>query len=155
MSMILVIGYGNPLRGDDGVGWRVAEAAASVLPDPPVTVLTVQLLTPELADPISRSDRLILIDAAAEGPPGEVRCFPIAADSAAAAGLAIGTHEVTLDRLLGMAQELFGRCPPAYMVTIAGESFEVSETLTATVEGAVAQALACVLELAGYHDSTP
>ena len=150
--MILIIGYGNPLRGDDGVGWRVAEEAAAVLPDPPVSVLTVQLLTPELADPISRSDLLILIDAAAEGPPGEVRCFPIAAGSAAAASLAIGTHEVTLDRLLGMAQELFGRCPPAYMITIAGESFEVSETLTATVEGATVEALACVLELAGYHD---
>ena len=69
MNPILVIGYGNPLRGDDGVGWRVAEEAAALLPDPPVTVLTVQLLTPELADPISRSDLLILIDAAAEGPP--------------------------------------------------------------------------------------
>ena len=34
MNQILVIGYGNPLRGDDGVGWRVAEAAAAVLPDP-------------------------------------------------------------------------------------------------------------------------
>ena len=155
MNKVLIIGYGNPLRGDDGVGWRVAEEAAAVLPDPPVTVLTVQLLTPELADPISRSDLLILIDAAAEGPPGEVRCFPIAADSAAAASLAIGTHEVTLDRLLGMAQELFGRCPPAYMVTIAGESFEVSEALTAAVEAAVAEAVARVLKLAGYHDSTP
>ena len=143
----LIIGYGNPLRGDDGVGWRVAEEAAAVLPDPPVTVLTVQLLTPELADTISRSERLILIDAAAEGVPGEVRCFPIAADSAAAASLAIGTHEVTLDRLLGMAQELFGRCPPAHMVTVSGESFEVSESLTATVEAAVPEALRQVINL--------
>ena len=147
MNQILVIGYGNPLRGDDGVGWRVAEAAAAVLPDPPVSVLTVQLLTPELADPISRSDLLILIDAAAEGPPGEVRCFPIAADSAAAASLAIGTHEVTLDRLLGMAQELFGHCPPAYMVTIAGESFEVSVTLTPGVEASVPEAVSYVVGL--------
>ena len=155
MNAILVIGYGNPLRGDDGVGWRVAEEAAAVLPDPPVTILTVQLLTPELADPISRSDLLILIDAAADGPPGEVRCFPIAAGSAAAASLAIGTHEVTLDRLLGMAQELFGHCPPAYMITIAGESFEVSEALTPAVEAATAEALARVLEMAGHHGSTP
>ena len=152
---ILIIGYGNPLRGDDGVGWRVAEEAAAILPDPPVSVLTVQLLTPELADLISRSDRLILIDAAAEGPPGEVRSFPIAADSAAAANLAIGTHEVTLDRLLGMAQELFDHCPPAYMVTIAGESFEVSEALSPVVEAAVPEALSCVLELAGHHGLTP
>ena len=147
--MILIIGYGNPLRGDDGVGWRVAEAAAELLPDPPVTVLTVQLLTPELADPISRAERLILIDAAADGEAGEVRCFPIAADSAAAASLAIGTHEVTLDRLLGMATELFGRCPPAYMVTVAGESFEVSEGLTETVEAAVPEAVTQVMRLVG------
>ena len=154
MKRVLVVGYGNPLRGDDGVGGRVAEEVAAVLPAPPVSVLTVQLLTPELADPISRSDLLILIDAAAEGPPGEVRCFPIAAGSATAASLAIGTHEVTLDRLLGMAQELFGHCPPAHIVTIAGESFDVSETLTPTVEAAAAEALACVLELAGHHGST-
>ncbi len=145
--MILLIGYGNPLRGDDGVGWRVAEAAAELLPDPPVTVLTVQLLTPELADPISRAERVIFIDAAAEGEPGEVRCFPVDAAGAGSARLAIGSHEVSLDRLLGMAAELFGRCPPAYMVTVAGESFEVSEGLTAGVEAAVPGALRRVLEL--------
>jgi len=152
--MILIIGYGNPLRGDDGVGWRVAEAAAELLPDPPVTVLTVQLLTPELADPISRAEQVIFIDAAAKGEPGEVRSFPIAADSATTAKLAIGSHEVSLERLLGMALELFGHCPPAYMVTVAGESFEVSEALTPTVEAAILEAIARILKLVDLHDAT-
>ena len=68
---------GNPLRGDDGVGWRVAEAVAAALPDAVADVLTVHQLTPELAEPISRAERVIFIDAAAEGKPGAVRCFAV------------------------------------------------------------------------------
>jgi hypothetical protein len=47
---LLVIGYGNSLRRDDGVGPRVAEAVEA-LQLPGVRTLTCQLLTPEFADP--------------------------------------------------------------------------------------------------------
>ena len=36
-----------------------------------------------------------------------------------------------------MAVDLFGRCPPAHMVTIAGGSFDLSERLTPPVAAAV------------------
>ena len=65
--MMLIIGYGNPLRGDDGVGWRVAEAAGTALPEGAATVLAVHQLTPELSAPISRAGRVVFVDAAAEG----------------------------------------------------------------------------------------
>ena len=42
----LVIGYGNTLRGDDGVGPRVAVAVED-LQLPGVRTLVCQLLTPE------------------------------------------------------------------------------------------------------------
>ena len=58
----LVIGYGNTLRGDDGVGPRVAEAVEE-LHLPGVRTLTCQLLTPEFADPIARARRVIFVDA--------------------------------------------------------------------------------------------
>ena len=48
----LVIGYGNTLRGDDGVGPRVAEAIEK-LNLPGVRTLVCQQLSPEHADPIS------------------------------------------------------------------------------------------------------
>ena len=148
---ILIIGYGNPLRGDDGVGWRVAEAVAAALPDAVADVLTVHQLTPELAEPISRAERVIFIDAAAEGKPGAVRCFALEGAGGRQPALQ-GSHLTTPDALLGMAAGLFGRCPPAHMVTVVGESFELSESLSPTVEAATIEAIARVLELATSHD---
>jgi hypothetical protein len=66
---ILVIGYGNTLRGDDGVGPRVAEAIEE-LNLPGVRTLVCQLLTPEFADPIARTG----------SPTGEIK-WPIKAAS--------------------------------------------------------------------------
>ena len=152
--MILIIGYGNPLRGDDGVGWRVAEQAAVSLADAPVAVLTVHQLTPELAEPISRAGRVVFVDAAAEGEPGTVNCFGLEDTGQRPVLQPIGSHLTTPDALLAMAGELFGRRPPATMVTIAGESFAVSEALTPGVEGAIPAALALILELVGRHDAT-
>ena len=52
--MTLIIGYGNPLRTDDGIGIVIAEAIGGI---------GLQQLKPELAEPISRAKHLVLIDA--------------------------------------------------------------------------------------------
>lgn len=137
---ILVLGYGNPLCTDDAVGWHVVEALEGRLPDG--STATFHQLTPEWAEPISAARHVIFVDAAVDGVPGEVHCFPIAA----AAGRP-GSHETTPDGLLSMAGDLFGRCPPAHMVTIAGDSFEISESLTPAVAAAVPLAVAQIYEL--------
>ena len=71
----LVIGYGNTLRGDDGVGPRVAEAIHQ-LALPGVRALVCPMLTPELADPISRAHTVIFVDAAVDAPK-EVQLRPL------------------------------------------------------------------------------
>jgi Ni,Fe-hydrogenase maturation factor len=63
----LVIGIGNPLRGDDGVGWWLAERAETLKPTP--RVLRVQQLTPELAAELAAARRVLFIDA--WWPPGQ------------------------------------------------------------------------------------
>ncbi len=63
----LVIGIGNPLRGDDGVGWWLAERAEQLPPGTPtrgpLLVRTVQQLTPELAAELTDVRRVLFIDA--------------------------------------------------------------------------------------------
>jgi hypothetical protein len=49
---VLIIGYGNPLRTDDGLGWRAAYRLAASLKDAPVEALAVHQLTPELGEAI-------------------------------------------------------------------------------------------------------
>lgn len=150
MDPLLVIGYGNPLRGDDGVGWVVAEAVAAALPPTAATVVTVHQLTPELAEPISRAARVVFVDAAAEGEPGGVDCFAldVVTEQAGSGPQYGGTHLTTPDMLLAMAGALFGRRPPAHMVTIAGEIFDLTEALSPVVEGAALQAVEWILATA-------
>ncbi len=136
----MIIGYGNPLRGDDGVGWRVVEALVGELPSE--ETLTAHQLTPELADPISQARIVIFVDAAVGELPGQVQSFPMspAADRP-------GSHETTPAGLLALAEELFGLCPPAHMVTITGGSFDLGEELSEPVEAAVPLAVAMVRAL--------
>lgn len=110
-----IIGYGNPLRCDDGLGQYLAEALGQGW-----EVIMPTQLTPELAEPISRADCVIFIDAALGETPGAVRSEPVAPK------LILGafTHTVNPASLLAAAHELYGASPPALMISVTGASFE-------------------------------
>jgi hydrogenase maturation protease len=128
MAALLVIGYGNPLRSDDGVGWRAAER----LRGGEAEVVTVQQLTPELMEPISHARRIVFIDAGVEGRPGEIRRRVVAADGGGGF-----THHGSPEALLAGARALYGSAPEAVLYTITGVSFEFGERLSPEVEAAL------------------
>lgn len=140
MSDSLVIGYGNPLCGDDGVGWHVIAAVERLLPEG--AAVAVHQLTPEWAEAISEAAFVVFVDAAVGNNPGEVSCLRLEPKIGQP-----GSHELTAEGLLSMAADLFGRCPPAYIITITGGSFELSESLTEPVARSVSSAAQLVLEL--------
>lgn len=72
--MILVIGDGNPLRGDDGAGWEVT---ARLERAPGVEVTTTQMLVPELAERIGVAAVVIFVDARHGADQGAVHCEAI------------------------------------------------------------------------------
>ena len=122
---MLVIGYGNPLRGDDGFGLRAAERIPGAI--------AVHQLTPELMDPISRADRVLFLDASVEGVPGEIRRRPVERKAAGAAF----THYATPEALLAGALALYGRAPEAEIITVGGACFSLSDRLSGAVEAAL------------------
>jgi hydrogenase maturation protease len=132
MPQTLVIGYGNPLRGDDGLGWRVADCLAEVA-DQSTRILAVHQLTPELAEPIREADLVIFVDASYNGCPGSWRCDAITADTAAPATNSIG-HHFTPEALLSYAAVVFQARPRSLLVSAAAESFDCGEKLTPKVE---------------------
>lgn len=135
-SRVLIIGYGNPLRGDDGLGWRVAERLAAEWPE--AQTLTCQQLTPELAEPISRAARLVFVDAAAHGPPGTIHEQPLQPDASSPASF---THHVTPGVLLALSEKLFGHLPEAVLFSVAGESFDFGQALSLPVEAALPEVI--------------
>lgn len=140
---VLVIGYGNPLRGDDGVGCVIAEELAKRISDPEskVQVVACHQLNPELAEPIAETRAVIFIDASVELKPGEVRISAVAPDRFSPAAFA---HSMKPSALLATASELFGQAPPAKSVGIGGASFEPGIALTPQVRSAVSVAIAAV-----------
>jgi hydrogenase maturation protease len=118
--MQLIIGYGNRLRGDDAVGVLAAECLHESSPDPQVEILAVHQLTPELAEPISRADRVTFVDACVEGPRGEVTIRSI---RSAVLPDAAFTHHATPEGLLAAARALYGRAPDACLISVAGADF--------------------------------
>lgn len=129
MARILVVGYGNPLRCDDGLGWQVAVEFFRANRSPEVEILPCHQLTPELAHAVSRCDTVLFIDSTRQGTPGEFRCEEVCPQS----GSIPLTHDLSPAALLDMSSELFGACPRAYLLTICGESFEPGESLSPCV----------------------
>lgn len=120
----LVIGYGNTLRSDDGVGAKVA-VAVEELALTGVTVLACHQLTPELAEPISAARAVVFVDASADAST-EVQLRPLEP----ADGAQLMAHAADPRTLLAMAKQLFGRCPPAWWLTIPVENLGFGEELS-------------------------
>jgi hydrogenase maturation protease len=129
MARVLVVGYGNPLRSNGGVGWQVAVNLLRTNTLTDVEVLPCHQLTPELVEHISRAETVLFIDCVRTGNPGEVSCEPFHAH----AGKASFTHDLTPSTLLALSSELFGVCPKALLLSIPGESYAPGEALSDVV----------------------
>jgi hydrogenase maturation protease len=133
---IIVIGYGNLLRGDDGVGPRVAEVV-SAWGLPTVRVLIVQQLTPELAEPLAAADLAIFVDAVVARPGGTTQVLPL---EPGGVGTTIG-HTGDPTSLLSLARIAFGRHPRAWSITIPATNVATSEGLSPAAERGMEDAL--------------
>jgi hydrogenase maturation protease len=143
MAQVLVIGIGNPLRSDDGLGWRVAEELGRDAEPTILKVIKVHQLTPEIAESLSRVEQVIFVDAAAQGVAGTLTCQKVCA---AGADLR-HSHHVTPETLVEMAGILYGAKPVAYVLSLAGRSFEHGDSLSPEIAQALPRVLAKVREL--------
>ena len=151
-SGILVAGYGNTLRGDDGAGPAVAAAAARDPRLAGVDVRALHQLTPELAMDVSRASLVILVDADSGHTPGTVLVQRLA-DTPDAAGDAAPawSHHLAPESLAALARDLWGAAPPVFMVRLGVSSLGVGEGLSAAVASAVPVAVDAVAALVSEH----
>ena len=142
---VLIVGYGNPLRGDDGFGWRAAERLKELIDDRGIGVLTLHQLTPELMELLSRAGFAVFLDARQGANPGEILERPLDPRPAPAGAF---THHLTPEGLLGGALALYGHAPQAVLITVTGRNFELSERLSPEVAGSLEPAVAAALRYA-------
>ena len=141
---IMVVGYGNSLRRDDGVGVVAAQRLSEKLPTG--SVIDCQQLMPELAETLADADIVVFIDASTASPPGRIAIIPLQSDDAAAEGF---THHFTPATLLALGERLYGRRPRAFLVSVCGQSFDLGEGLSDVVTAALPQVMHEVQRLIG------
>jgi hydrogenase maturation protease len=136
--MILIICFGNPLRGDDAVSWRVAERLPAS--DVGARVVACHALTLELAPAIAAAEVVIFVAACAAGTPGEVRCTRIQP----AHRRTPSQHGETAVSLLTLASARYRGRPAAYLITITAGQFGIGMPLSPAVADAVSDAVAVI-----------
>jgi len=139
MARVLIIAYGNSLRSDDGLGWCAADALEGKLLPDQVEIVRVHQLAPELAEAISRSDGVILLDAATpqsdEMKPGDIQVEEF--QRSEGIGASRFCHAFSPGSVLELAAELYGVEPRAFFVTMIGEDFAHGESLSPAVAAAL------------------
>lgn len=132
MPRVLIIGFGNPLRGDDGIGWHTAQRLSGLVNPSDVQVIACHQLTPELAEDISRAERVLFIDAARNLPPGEMRCEPVLPMGNAVPPISY-SHHLSPATLLNVSRELYSSSTRAFLISVGGQDFSEHECLSTTL----------------------
>jgi len=157
VSRSLVIGYGNPYRHDDGVGFHLVNRLRGHLGlqalDPeddgldglghPVDSVVLHQLLPELAPVLANYQVVVFVDAHAGGIPEEIRLIKVQAEY----GFQAVTHHLSPEMLLALVQRSVGQAPPSWLISIHGEDFDFGEGLSPECEKRAKVAVHKVLEL--------
>lgn len=139
MADILVIGYGNELRGDDGLGPLVAKAVAAAN-IPGVRVLTARQLLPEFAADLAQARLVVFVDASEAWNESGVEVRSLSAETATD----WCTHRADPRPLLALARAIYEQTPEAWWLTVSGRDFDFGEGLSGVAEENARQALACL-----------
>lgn len=142
LKNIVVIGYGNSLRSDDGAGQKVADIiAAWKLPH--VKAIATHQLTPELVDILATVDLAIFVDAYPSSTTQNLQVHPLKL----AQSSITTSHWCEPQLLLAIAQVLYGYHPQAYLVAIPGINFNLGEVLSPIAERGIQAALLQINDL--------
>jgi hydrogenase maturation protease len=152
----LIVGLGNSLLGDDGVGWRIAEEVKRRLATylvPSQALIEVDCLAGgglSLMERLVGYDAAILIDAIdiGRGPIGSVYQYSLDELPNQLSGHLASAHETNLQMALQVGRSL-GAALPDRVTVIAIESphvYEFSEELTPPVAASIPQAIDLVLQ---------
>lgn len=134
----VIIGFGNPLCGDDGFGCAAAEVLGEQYSDDAgISVIATHQLTPELAADLAEVGRVVFIDASASvkvhEPVGTIRCEKVSADST----INVHGHSLSPSALLSLTDQLYGRTPDALLITVSGARFDLGCSLSDDVRAQI------------------
>jgi hydrogenase maturation protease len=160
----LIVGYGNPYRQDDGVGFHVLKEIARRLGHLPlaldedgldslgsdVDLVVLPQLLPELAAKLGDYQQAIFVDAHTAPIAEELRCVVVEPRYSPSAF----THHMKPETLMGLARAFSPVIPQAYLISIRGHNFDLGQDLSAETKRWAAVAVERIMGMLGEGDST-
>ena len=141
----LLIGIGNPLRGDDGVGGFLVEELArerGVKGPLGVELRSVHQLTPELAPLVADASRVLFVDAWASSAPAqpwiETLLSPASGEPTPSPGL--GSHGLDPIVVLSIARSLYGWRGEGALLRVPAYAFPHGSGFSAPLKRALPRA---------------
>ena len=139
MKPLLLLGYGNPDREDDGVAWHILRALTTRLglsapesyedefPEHARIEFAFNLqLTPEMAEDVSAFEHVCFVDAHTGSIPEPVRLIDLESEFQASPF----THHLTPQSLLSMCETIYGKKPDAGLLSVLGHRFLFTRQLS-------------------------
>jgi hydrogenase maturation protease len=150
----IVIGLGNPILGDDGVGWQIAQQLQQRSDFPSgIEVDYLSLGGLSLMERLIGYERAILIDSIVSDnhPIGTLSCFSLDQLPNRTIGHTYSAHDTTLQNALRIGQDLGAQLPKEIVVVAveARKVYDFSEQLSPDVAAAIPNAVQMIIDLLG------
>lgn len=147
----IVIGLGNPILGDDGVGWKVAEAVKQQLAsDSPVDVEFLSLGGISLMEQLIDYERAVLVDAVtSDQETGSVIVSNLNEMPDHSAFHIASAHDTSLHNALKLGKSMGVSLPKEVSVVgiVTDHIYDFTESLSPAVARAVSKATKIVINL--------
>jgi hydrogenase maturation protease len=147
----LIIGYGNPSRGDDALGpMAIAQIEDRIQAHPEwgqIELVTDFQLQIEFVTDLAGRERVIFIDATTQGTDA-FNFAPLTAKHNAP----VTSHALEPASLLDVFKKFYGcDAPPCYLLTITGIQFELGEPMSQQANSNLDAALATLEQWLSMH----
>ena len=151
---LVIVGIGNPMRRDDGVGVHIAKRLKSTITADNILVLVSESVPESYLQPIIdfKPSHILLIDAASLGQePGQVHFIPMSETQ----DIAVSTHSLPLHLVCNYLQRMTGA--KTGLLLIQPEAVDFGEGLSPAVERAAMRVIAALKRLVprGGHSVFP
>ena len=139
MNKICIVGIGNTLRSDDGIGAYIARAIET-MDVPNVDCLTVHQLQTELVEELIHYDTIILTDAAEQDL--EIDFKPLGDMKNAISS----SHHINAEMLYSVADKMFDKKLNIFLCAVKGENFEIGEKISSIAKERAKQAIELIVD---------
>lgn len=146
---LLILGYGNPSRGDDALGPLFIEEITALTEASRVETLTDFQLQIEHAVDLEKRTLVLFVDASESArPPFEFSCLTPQQDQS------YSSHALSPAAVLAVYQQIHNRLPPpSFLLAIPGYQFELGAALSTQAADHLREALQFGRQLVGQPDA--